>query len=457
MKYTKKLLSLVLVLVLALALAVPGFAAKITIDPNLPAGGSDQKETYTAYKIFDASFDGNDTSGNVSYTIDSSSAFFTTIQNFEASEGVKAFTLTQLNSSTTYVVSKAADYNAAKLAEALKGDLPVDGGIIGSYNEAGKYVIDVTEKGYYFITSSLGSKIIVDTLGDIEVDTKNQYPTLEKKIMDGINPVDSLTADYGETINFQLSVAIPATASGEITVHDTLDADMTYVSMTAVEGITANTSTEDGHTVDFVLSSDYVAGNLGKTINIAYTATLNANVATATAHPNEAYLTYAGYTSVKDTVNVYTYKFDVFKYTKTAEDVESGLAGAGFVLKNSENKYYKNTAGIVSWVDNMNEATEYITATDSYTITFAGLANGTYTLIEKTVPTGYNPAANVTVTINNADLTGGTQIKVLNQTGTELPGTGGMGTTIFYTLGGVLVVGAAILLVTKKRVHDVEG
>ena len=54
-------------------------------------------------------------------------------------------------------------------------------------------------------------------------------------------------------------------------------------------------------------------------------------------------------------------------------------------------------------------------------------------------------------------MTGGTQIKVLNQTGTELPGTGGMGTTIFYTLGGVLVVGAAILLVTKKRVHDVEG
>ena len=42
-------------------------------------------------------------------------------------------------------------------------------------------------------------------------------------------------------------------------------------------------------------------------------------------------------------------------------------------------------------------------------------------------------------------------IKVLNQTGTELPSTGGMGTTLFYVVGGLLVAVAVVLLVTKKK------
>ena len=47
-----------------------------------------------------------------------------------------------------------------------------------------------------------------------------------------------------------------------------------------------------------------------------------------------------------------------------------------------------------------------------------------------------------------------TAVVVLNKAGTELPSTGGMGTTVFYVLGSVLVLGAGVLLVTKKRMSD---
>ena len=119
-----------------------------------------------------------------------------------------------------------------------------------------------------------------------------------------------------------------------------------------------------------------------------------------------------------------------------------------------------NTNGDVTWVDAIEEAegvtefaTEYVTSEENdYTITFAGLANGTYTLIEKTVPTGYNPLAeNPTVTITDANKTDGGAVQVENNTGTELPSTGGMGTTVFYIIGAVLMLGAVVVLVSRKR------
>ena len=92
-------------------------------------------------------------------------------------------------------------------------------------------------------------------------------------------------------------------------------------------------------------------------------------------------------------------------------------------------------------------------------------ANTTYWLEETEAPAGYNKlAGRVEVKIENSNLTtnmtgdtwatdnGGVQIT--NKTGTELPSTGGMGTTLFYTLGSILVLGAGILLVTKKRMSE---
>ena len=82
----------------------------------------------------------------------------------------------------------------------------------------------------------------------------------------------------------------------------------------------------------------------------------------------------------------------------------------------------------------------------------------TYYLIEKTAPAGYNTlkeAVQVTIgkdgTVSYGTSTG--EVKIENNTGTELPSTGGIGTTIFYVLGGVLMAGAFVMLVVRKRMR----
>ena len=105
---------------------------------------------------------------------------------------------------------------------------------------------------------------------------------------------------------------------------------------------------------------------------------------------------------------------------------------------------------------------------------FDGLSAGTYTITEIKAPAGYNllqnpievtiswtaptePSTDCTWNATGATIVGGiAQVSVENQAGTELPSTGGMGTTIFYVLGSVLVVAAVVLLVTKKRMSSAE-
>lgn len=119
------------------------------------------------------------------------------------------------------------------------------------------------------------------------------------------------------------------------------------------------------------------------------------------------------------------------------------------------------TADNLYRVATTNDTTAVTTdATGKFTI--EGLGAGTYYLTETTSPAGYNQlskpitiviAENGQITVDRIAVAEGEPVKVLNQTGNELPSTGGMGTTIFYVVGGVLVVGAGVLLVTRKRMN----
>lgn len=343
-------------------------------------------------------------------------------------------------------MEKASSFDVAALAVSLKNAITDSTPVAGSTSTAnadGNYVIDVQDKGYYLITSTVGSALIVDTLGDIEITTKNSYPTVKKT-------ADKDTAAFGETVTYTLFIDVPATAVGNITVHDTM------TGLTYIEGASANadnadvnlnvkTGDENTHcTVEMTFDATTVAG---KTVIINYSAKVNASTVETN---NKAHIEYGNFTSTEVKTETKNYKIDVYKYTGT-DNAKTGLAGAGFVLKNADGKYYKLTDGIVSWVDSIENAIEYTTASDTYTVTFAGLANGTYTLVEKTVPAGYNKANDTVVKVENADVTGDAKIEVLNSTGSELPSTGGMGTTLFYVVGGLLMAGAAVLLITKKR------
>lgn len=430
----KRFATILLALVMILSLTIGAAAASITITPpTVPEEAELGKVTYTAYKVFDATISGT----NVAYTIDEANPFYDVIKD----SGY--FTLTKVNDTTTYIVEKNDNYTDAT-AKTLAGQLnEVSGKVVAGTvtTTGGAQATLELDDGYYLITSTLGDALILDTTMDNTINTKNDFPTMEKT-------ADKETADMGDTITYTITVVIPETATGTIVVHDTMTG-LEFVKMTApTSGVTVNTNPADDCTVEFTIDADTVAA--GGTVTITYEAIITADVAN-----NEAYAQDDEYKTVPDEVNVYNYKFDVYKWA-TQDGEKKGLEGAGFVLKNSEGKYYNLTDGVVTWVDDIEDATEYVTSEENnYTVTFAGLANGTYTLVEKTVPTGYNAMQDQTVVIENADKTGETKIEVENKTGSELPSTGGMGTTLFYLFGGILVLASVVLLVTKKRMTDI--
>ena len=179
-----------------------------------------------------------------------------------------------------------------------------------------------------------------------------------------------------------------------------------------------------------------------------------------------------------DTVIVFTYELLVDK----VDEEGAPLAGAAFTLykqeadADSENNAAATACDIEGYTDYYSVA-EYTADGVDTTFTFQGLDDGNYLLVETTTPEGYNSIDPIefkvtaghqttsddpqleSITINNTAFagdaaTGQITTDVVNESGVELPETGGIGTTIFYVLGAVLVIGAGVLLVTKKRMEN---
>lgn len=243
----------------------------------------------------------------------------------------------------------------------------------------------------------------------------------------------------------------------------------------------------------------------GKYIIVEYTATLNQNAEIGLpGNSNKVYLEYSNKpdqsgsgenntgNTPEDEVLVFTYELDTTKVDGKNPDTK--LRGAKFVLLNSDgNKVATISDGKFSGWTNVPTAgdngeiswpeTSVLTSNENGLFTVTGLDAGTYKLREIVAPAGYNLLKDdITVvitatiaagndgktTLTNlavaADGTAGTGnvnfgivgITVANNKGATLPETGGIGTTIFYTVGGILVLVAVVLLVTKKRMNGTE-
>lgn len=490
MKYTKKLLSLVLVLVLALALAVPGFAANTTV--NITNGNPNAK--YYAYQIMSLVQSGE----NYAYTVTAE-----WISDLAKIAGIEKDDKTDAafnNALVKYVSEQQTAEATRALAEKLFAkieDKTIANEVKGSSFEV--------PQGYYLIvetsnpgTGEVKSLVMLDTANNtsVNIESKRDTVTVEKKV----NDQDTINAEFGEVVTFKITSTIPSNIAQytnyTFTIKDTMSSGLDFKEITSVKvdgsevpAYAAETQENGYKTMGFFTGSpmngngtielgSYILANKttlsGKSVEITYTATVNNtaiidgtagsnnNNAVVIEFSNDYHATTTGET-VEDKVTISVFDIDINKNDGKGQN----LSGAEFQLTNVAGKYATVTGEngnykFNAWVDDASSASKLVSPANG-NIALDGLKAGTYTLTETKAPEGYNLLdAPITVVIaSNGDVTvdgeAAQPISVVNQTGTELPSTGGMGTTIFYTLGGVLVVGAAILLVTKKRVHDVEG
>ena len=163
----------------------------------------------------------------------------------------------------------------------------------------------------------------------------------------------------------------------------------------------------------------------------------------------------------------YTFMFDIIKTDSSLkvlngakfELYDAAVNGNKIALVKESEGVYRVATAAEKRADNFTSA-----VIEAGKVTVKGLDSGTYYLEEIEAPDGYNMlAGRVAVTITNANLTtnmtgdvwveGNGGVQITNNTGAELPSTGGIGTTIFYVVGGILVVGAAVVLTTRKRME----
>lgn len=458
MKRVKKFAAVLLTMIMALLMGMSALAAgngKITVDNPL------EGQTYTAYKIFDVKYD-NDLKA-YAYTIDGGSEWYSVVTNYA---GV---TLTKIQDTNVYVVEKNNTFSAAAFANHLKANAAGKTGT--QLNKTGN-VAEATnlDLGYYFVNSTSGALCNLTTTDPTTtIHDKNDMP-FEKTD-------DKTDVQIGEVVNYTLTGKVPDTTgftdyTYEIT--DTMSAGLTFkkdvVVKVAGTVLAADkyelTQNPDG----FVLKIHVIdmQEQVGKEIKVTYTAVVN-DQAVSVVSNNHAVLKYSNDPTTSTTMkiereeNVFSTKLIIDKYKK--DETATKLEGAKFVLKNEAGKYYKYTAAAgtesakVEWVDNQNDATVVTTDTNG-AATINGLKNGKYSLKEIEAPIGYNMLTSeveVTIDGNNKDAGTLTVTKpVENSTGTILPETGGMGTTLFYALGGVLAVGAGILLIVKRRMNAAE-
>lgn len=464
MKTMRKLFTVLLALAMTLALAVPAFAADTTGSITITNPQGDR--TYTAYKIFDVTYSGK----NYSYTISGTDAAFNTVKAYadEAANGLK---LTAVANTNKYNVSiDAAAFSAASFAQYLKTNVGSLGTGTAFTKDGDTMKASGLTPGYYFVSGTSGTVCELATAKDIEIRDKNEALQIEKSVDDA-----DRTVEIGQKLTYTITGKVPSTkgyTKFTYQVTDTMSEGLTFnkdvkvtIGGTAVTDA-AITYNDNG----FVASINMM--NYQKQIDapvvITYTATVNENTIQRDKETNTATLKYSNDPADKNSfkessveVNVFSFNIVINKYAAGNENTK--LAGAKFVLKNNEGKYYKYDAAKVTWVDAKADATEVITGADG-AARFDGLQAGTYYLEETAAPAGYNQLTkDITIvlnkdgsaTIDSASSTLGADHSltagVANSTGTMLPETGGIGTVIFVALGALAVICAGVFLVTNKR------
>ena len=514
MKHSKKLASLLLALVMALSLAVTAFADEsttysITIN-NSPAG-----HTYEAYQIFTGDLATNEAGNKVLSNIVWGSGVSEAGQTALGDAAAKAETLKTEDDAKAfakavapYLTTAAGSANTVTDGKYVISGLAAgyylvkdrDGSLTGDNDSYTEYIIQVV--GNVTATPKSDVPEVQKKVKDINDSTDTTKTDWQ----------DSADYDIGDSIPFQLKATLADNVSSyttyKVVFHDTLSKGLTYnndakvyIDGTETNGFTVTATVNADGTTTLTVSCDDVkalrAGNRSA-ITVEYTAKLNENAVLGSAgNPNEVYLEYSNNPNKsekgnnetgetpKDVVIVFTYKTIINKVDSETKP----LTGAAFKLE----KLIKGEDGAA---DTWTTIKEFAVDGTTTSFTFSGLDDGQYKLTETKTPAGYNTidpiyfvieathdvtadaptlktlnayltdangnkqtemkdGESVNIDLGTVDLTAGSiTTTVVNKSGSELPSTGGIGTTIFYVLGGVLVLAAVVRLVTKKRMGN---
>ena len=508
MKHIKKLAGLLLALVMALSLAVTAFADESTTY-SITINNSTAGHTYEAYQIF---------TGDLHEGVLSNIKWGSSVSNAASlSDAAAVAEKLDTNYTGTDKMTVADLLEMITLGTPAADSGETSNPYVISGLTAGYYLVK-DQDGSLTGDNDSYTEYIIKVVGDVTATPKSDVPEVQKKVKDINDSTDTTktdwqdSADYdiGDSIPFQLKATLADNVSSyttyKVVFHDTLSKGLTYNNDAKVyiDGTETNgfTVTADGTTTLTVSCDDVKALGAGNSsvITVEYTAKLNENAVLGSAgNPNEVYLEYSNNpnksetgdnetgNTPKDVAIVFTYKTIINK----VDGENQPLTGAAFKLE----KLIKGKDGAEDTWTTVKEFTVDETITS---FTFSGLDDGRYKLTETKTPAGYNtidpiyfvieathdetadaPALktlnayltdvngnkqtemkegeSVNIDLGTVDLTAGSiTTTVVNKSGSELPSTGGIGTTIFYVLGGVLVLAAVVLLVTKKRMSGAE-
>lgn len=358
--------------------------------------------------------------------------------------------------------------------------------------------------GYYLVESSVGTACSIGTTDpELKIKDKHESPSVSKLIVGGADGLSGVISEngkknsvnLGDYVSFEIKINVTPNTKNYV-LHDKMDDNLefswlhlSYINLkhqtdASRKNPTIYENTDfklnkapggDGCTFEISFTeafykkyeADIDSGNLNE-ITFNYVAKVKDDAPINTAMPNKAHLSYGENSKTGEVeTKTYTWGIPVYKFTLNAGRKED-LAGAKFILSTKENPTPSNALKFI------NEGSKYrytASETDGNTelesyidgmININGLKSGTYYLKETKAPDGYNTLKDpIKIVVDGDPVTGKVIIKVReervekvevqNNKGLVLPSTGGMGTTLIYVVGSILVLASGIVLFSKRK------
>lgn len=475
--------------------ATTGNTGTITIDNAIP------EQTYTIYKILDlesysSKIEEGKEKGNFAYK--PSSEWKSFIEDGSVKDIYFIFDGEYVswkeNADPATFAKLALDY--AKQNSSIIKTFKVEKAPAASAEQATTTVtFRGLDLGYYLVDSSVGTLCSLDTTKPtVEIKEKNGVPSVDKIITaGGVFATDkkSNSVNIGDKISFQTTIDVKKGATN-YKLHDEMSNGLKLIEQVGSSYVSAIAYNNDGtgksnlkKDDDYIITVD---SNLNKfdidftkytdqhtneeyKIVVVYNVILQSDAVIGNSgNLNKTWLTYGDKnteTNKSETITK-TFEMNVFKFYKDKKnsDKETGLADAVFTLSKNQDgtnpiKLTKTNENSNIYKVDKNGAISKITTPTGGKFTIQGLGAGTYYLTETKQPDGYNKLAkpvkveikdNGEIFVDDSKTANIGDVKVENKTGTVLPSTGGAGTTMIYLIGGALVLGSGVVLVTKRRV-----